>query len=230
MRELTAKANGIYEILNTETGQWYRGQAWAMTIAKRWYYHKRRLRNGKHSNHHLQSAWDKYGEEAFVFTVFEHCDTLEACNEREVWWIGDDYNRRDVSYNKRAGGDATGELSDETKRKMSASRTGTKNHQWGKPLTKEAKAKLSAANKGKKLSEATKAKMSEAHKGAKNHMYKPFQVRFPDGRVKRWETTRKAAAAYGVSPGSIMNFLYGMRTPGNHKSSAHLKGTIWQYV
>ena len=217
MRELTAKANGIYEILNTETGQWYRGQAWGQTIAKRWYYHRRRLRNGKHCNHHLQSAWDKYGEEAFVFTVFEHCDTLEACNEREAWWIGDDYNRPDVSYNKRAGGGSVGDLSDETKAKMSKAKKGVKNHFYGKQHTEETKAKMSAACKGKNV-------------GAKNHQYAPFTVTWPDDRVDQWDTSHEAAAAYDVSHTSALNYLKGKTTPGLRSETKQLKDTTWQYV
>ena len=43
--------------------------------------------------------------------------------------------------------------------------TGEDNPMYGKHHTKEARNKMSKANKGKKLSEETKKKMSEAHKG-----------------------------------------------------------------
>jgi len=36
--------------------------------------HKRMLRNQKHHCTHLQSAWLKYGESAFEFSMLEECD------------------------------------------------------------------------------------------------------------------------------------------------------------
>ncbi|KKN01758.1 hypothetical protein LCGC14_1124550 [marine sediment metagenome] len=77
--------------------------------------------------------------------------------------------------------------SEETKRKMSESHKGTKNHFYGKchsegakrktsealkgrtrsPFSEEHKRKMSEAQKGKKLSKETKRKMSEVRKGKK---------------------------------------------------------------
>ena len=202
---------GIYEILNTVNGKWYRGQARGQTIAQRWSDHKRRLRNGKHDNNHLQRAWDKYKEDAFTFRVLSRC-APEFCNEMEAYWIGEDYNNRDVSYNMKAGGDVN-TPSEETKHKMSEARRGDKHPMYGKTLNEEHKAKIGAA-----------------HKGAKNYQYAPFIVCFPDGRIDRWETTHEAAAAYGVSYNAIWSYLNGKRTPGNRKSSAHLKGCIFEYI
>lgn len=42
-------------------------------MAKRWWEHRKQLRNGTHSNTHLLNAWKKYGEECFKFEVLELC-------------------------------------------------------------------------------------------------------------------------------------------------------------
>ena len=104
------------------------------------------------------------------------------------------------------------------------------NHNQALWHSDKTKACMSTAQKGKQFNKEHKRKISEGQKGAKNHQYAPFTVTWPDGRVDRWDTTHEAAAAYGVSYRSIWNYLNNKTTPGNHKSSAHLKGTIWQYV
>jgi group I intron endonuclease len=58
---------GIYAIVNSVTGARYIGQA--INIQNRWNEHRRCLREDTHSNEHLQSAWNKYGEQAFRFEV-----------------------------------------------------------------------------------------------------------------------------------------------------------------
>lgn len=66
---------GIYRILNSINGKSYYGSS--KEIEKRWARHKRELRSGTHINKILQRAWDKYGENSFVFEVVEEC--LEEC-------------------------------------------------------------------------------------------------------------------------------------------------------
>ncbi len=53
-------------------------------------------------------------------------------------------------------------LSEETKEKMSISRSGEKNHNYGKIASDETKLKMSIVRKGKKISEETKANMKIA--------------------------------------------------------------------
>lgn len=60
---------GIYQILNTQNGNFYIGSA--VNIRKRLSVHKSFLQKGSHHNPHLQSAWNKYGSEAFeVYVLF----------------------------------------------------------------------------------------------------------------------------------------------------------------
>jgi hypothetical protein len=76
--------------------------------------------------------------------------------------------------------------SPETKQKIGSAQKGEKNHNYGKTLSLETRAKISAATKGKTLSPETKAKMSAAQKG-ENH---PFY-----GKTLSPETKAKMSAA-----------------------------------
>lgn len=58
---------GIYQILNTANGQRYVGSSFC--VRRRFNDHLRTLRRKEHHNVHLQRAWNKDGEAAFVFTV-----------------------------------------------------------------------------------------------------------------------------------------------------------------
>lgn len=74
--------SGIYSIKHIATGRVYVGSA--SNISKRWSRHRKDLRSNQHSNKHLQAAWNKYGETAFVFEVIELTNDL---TQREQFWI-----------------------------------------------------------------------------------------------------------------------------------------------
>lgn len=93
--------SGIYKIENLVSGKIYVGQS--RHIKSRFIQHKSELRNGSHYNKHLQYAWDKYGEESFVFSVIEECP-IELLNERELYWI-DKLDAYNSGYNETLGGD-----------------------------------------------------------------------------------------------------------------------------
>ena len=63
---------GIYRIKNLINGKCYYGSS--KNIEKRWSVHKRELNNNTHINCILQRAWDKYGENNFIFEIIEECD------------------------------------------------------------------------------------------------------------------------------------------------------------
>lgn len=114
--------SGIYSITNKSNGKRYIGRS--VNLKKRKGFHKWQLEKGIHFNHHLQRAWNN-GDE-FSFEVLEYC-TPEELNEREIYWIAY-YDSMHTGYNMCAGGAATlGRLlTDETKRKISASNKGRK--------------------------------------------------------------------------------------------------------
>ena len=60
---------GVYEIKNVETNTSYIGSA----VALKQRGHYKLLKSGKSHNVRLQSAFDKYGERAFVFQILDLC-------------------------------------------------------------------------------------------------------------------------------------------------------------
>ena len=59
------KECGTYKIFNRRDGKFYVGSS--INIGRRFNAHRSLLRNNKHFNRHLQSAWNKYGECEFEF-------------------------------------------------------------------------------------------------------------------------------------------------------------------
>jgi len=65
--------SGIYKIKNIVDEKYYIGSS--KNINRRWDKHRWRLRSNKHENIILQRAWNKYGEENFIFEIVEECET-----------------------------------------------------------------------------------------------------------------------------------------------------------
>jgi group I intron endonuclease len=178
---------GIYAIINTINGKRYVGQA--VNIKNRINGHLKRLRAGKHHCAHLQSAFQKYGQESFTYSTLEECP-VEALTEREQYWM--DYYRDKGIYNTApaAGSNLGIKFNAEARAKMAAKLTGrpvsaesrlkmSESRMGWKPsdetrakmsaakrnMSDETKARMSAAHKGVKLSEMTRASMSKARKG-----------------------------------------------------------------
>ena len=91
---------GIYAITHVATGRRYIGSA--RRILYRCGKHRSQLRHNSHFSHHLQNAWNKYGEEAFTFEVLETClDSHVILLAREQHWIdsrtGEIFNSRLVA-------------------------------------------------------------------------------------------------------------------------------------
>ena len=111
--------SGIYQIRNKVNGKLYIGSSG--NLKKREYDHFRHLKNKKHENSHLQYAFDKYGEDSFVFDIIFLC-SLENRLYYEQKYL--DYYGVDNLYN--INGEACRppshkgiKKSEETKRKMS---------------------------------------------------------------------------------------------------------------
>lgn len=130
------KLCGIYCIENLIDNKKYIGQS--VNIKERWYHHKRRLRNGNHYNNHLQSSWNKYGEENFLFYIIEECSEYEL-DAKEEYHISK-YNSLEFGYNQRPGGNTSN-------------------------MTKEQKTKIGLSNKNKIRSSEFKEHLSKVNKG-----------------------------------------------------------------
>jgi group I intron endonuclease len=163
---------GIYKIINVVNNKFYVGSA--VDLKRRKTRHFSELRNGRHNNRHLQAAWVKYGEQAFVFVVVEELpDEADLLAAENVWLkehVGKDY-----CYN--LGVDATapmigmgGELSPTYGRKRTAEELVAQN--WtGKKHTEESKEKIRAHLIGKPKSAEVRAKISATLSGEGNYWY-----------------------------------------------------------
>jgi group I intron endonuclease len=81
MTRSLAPISGIYEIVNTINGKRYIGQS--SDVQNRFSIWTSDLRRDKSCNQHLQNAWNKYGEKAFVFHLLFECSIsrLSVCEQ-----------------------------------------------------------------------------------------------------------------------------------------------------
>lgn len=89
---------GIYKIVNIATGQCYVGQS--QYVKKRLCEHFRLLRNNKHTNQHLQNAYNKYGAANFHGALEIECSNLEELDALEEAFLrGDAWFEEKTVYN-----------------------------------------------------------------------------------------------------------------------------------
>ncbi len=173
---------GIYRITCTVEGKEksYIGST-KQTFNRRWNGHRRDLRSLRHSNRHLQSAWNKYGKDAFEFHPLEPVAFEEDLIEAEQKWI-DFYQapNREYGYNINPTAGRTCH-SQETRDKLRDANLGrkqtpesiakTRAANLGRKCTPEARANIRAANLGRclgrKRSPESRANMSAACLGRK---------------------------------------------------------------
>jgi group I intron endonuclease len=148
--------SGIYSIRNTINGKIYVGSA--VKLKRRFYEHKSGLIRNAHINIKLQRAWNKYGQEAFVFSVIEHVDNTHDLICREQFWIDHHRDKSPDLYNiSLVAGSPLGVKHSEEFKARCVER------QLGKKLSPEIRRKISEAHKGRIVTAETRAKI-----GAKN--------------------------------------------------------------
>ncbi len=89
---------GLYKLVNRVTGQCYVGQS--QRVKKRIKEHFRLLRLNKHTNPHLQNAYNKYGPDAFYGAIEVECaDLAELDRLEESFLQGDAWFDESTIYN-----------------------------------------------------------------------------------------------------------------------------------
>lgn len=73
-----SKICGIYSIFNKLNNKTYIGSS--CDIKRRWRHHRQNLNRGIHHCIHLQRAWNKYGENNFIFSIEQICKRKELVN------------------------------------------------------------------------------------------------------------------------------------------------------
>ncbi len=137
----------IYKITNLVNCKFYIGSA--KYFAGRKGEHLSLLRKGKHHNKHLQSSYNKYGEDKFEFNIIEYT-TKEKLIEREQYYLDTlqpQYNFLKVAYSSLGF-----KHTEECKNKMSISRKGKQNS-LGRKLSEETKEKIGKNQIGRIKSE-----------------------------------------------------------------------------
>lgn len=149
---------GIYKIQNVVNGKCYIGSA--KSFRTRFRKHKNVLVKNAHHSIKLQRAWNKHGEDAFIFQPIIFCEpkNLLFYEQQAI----DAYNSYCDGYNAtiKANSALGVKRSDEIKAKISVSKAGIK-------LSAEHKKAISDGNKGKKRSDETKEKIRIVNTGVK---------------------------------------------------------------
>lgn len=146
------KQGGVYQIVNTENGKRYIGSAKCFHARKG--KHLSALSLGKHHAKHLQSAFRKYGDAAFSFSILLVCapEDLLFYEQRAIDRLQPEYNSSPTA------GNTLGVRCDpERRRKISAAHK-------GKILTEEHRRNISLGNMGRTPSDETRVKLAAAVK------------------------------------------------------------------
>jgi len=147
----------IYWIRNKTNDKFYVGSTTQRYV--RWKTHRNKLRAGKHHCHHLQAAWNKYGEESFEFSIVERVLNASLLQEAEDRWLIEHVGKPHCyNHGLRSGAPWRGVLKE-------------KHPNYGKKLSEDAKQaireaaleqwKTSDPRTGRKHSEEVRAKISE---------------------------------------------------------------------
>jgi group I intron endonuclease len=140
-------SRGIYKIINVVNNKFYVGSA--VDLKRRKTRHFSELRTGKHNNRHLQAAWVKYGEQAFVFVVVEELPEDADLLAAENVWLKEHVGK---PYCYNLGVDATAPMT---------GFGGELSPTWGYKHTEEALQEIARTSKGRLHSPESKAKIRE---------------------------------------------------------------------
>lgn len=181
--ELSALKTGVYCIRNKVNGKVYVGSA-AHSLSERWKTHRLHLGRKTHPNRYLQAAWNKYGKDAFEFTILAKCSPEWCLCVEQIHLNRLRASNREFGYNlcPTAGSQLGFKWSPEQcEKNREVGRRRPKEHMLkmhaagqtpeakAKRLatinTPEHKAKMSAIRKGFRHTPESRAKIGAAHKG-----------------------------------------------------------------
>lgn|SRR5258708_2557122 len=142
-------SSGIYKIICTPTGKIYIGSA--INLRNRWNEHLKGLRHNAHGNSKLQRAWNKYGEEAFVFEVLELVLFPDLLTAREQYWFNkmQPFDEKGFNLARVAGSSLGRKYSQATLEKMSNSHRGQPSAFRGRKHSPESLEEMSNSHRGR---------------------------------------------------------------------------------
>ena len=144
---------GVYRITNLQNSKVYVGST--SLLKRRKADHWQLLRRGAHFNMHLQAAWNKYGEDSFVFSVLVTCGEADLLRLEQQFidlYLSADQER---GYNiAPVAGTCRGySHTDEAKRRIASAMR-------GKPKSAAAIARMVASQTGRAVSDEQKRQIS----------------------------------------------------------------------
>lgn len=178
---------GIYKIISP-TGKIYIGQSIDLV--------KRRKGYGKHrckTQPKLLNSLKKYGFEAHTFQVIFEGETESLLNEKERYYqdLFDVTGKNGLNCLLTATETKSGQVSEETKRKLREARKGRK-PSLGHKHSDSTKRRISDSHKGKKFSDEHKMKIGKANK---NKSSTP-RLKQSEAQIKAWIERKKNPKKY----------------------------------
>lgn len=184
----------IYRITNMANGKYYIGSAGS--FARREWQHRYDLKRGTHKNPRLQAAWNKYGEEMFVFEIIEEVPEGDNQLKAEDVWLRNHVGLPQC-YNINTGAEAPRlgiPMTEASKQRLSENRTGkaagSEHYRYGQTVSPEVRAKIGAAQRGKpkkegrKVSEAGKAKIKSNIEAGRSHKHWTGRTHTEESKAK----------------------------------------------
>jgi group I intron endonuclease len=232
-------AKGIYKIINVVNNKFYVGSA--VDFKRRKARHFSELRRGKHKNTHLQSAWRKYGEQAFVFVVVQELACDEELFPAEDAWLKEHVGK-DYCYNigKEAAAPmlgCSGEKSPTWGRKRTPEELDAQS--WkGRKHRPDSKELIRQSLLGKPKPEAVRAKISATLSGEGNYWYgkkrpdhgakvsRRVVVTDPTGKSTNYPSVSEVREALQLKPSTVNRAL----KSGNLISRGKYTGWFFKYV
>lgn len=195
--------SGIYQITNVINGYRYIGST--SRLGHRWEDHRRTLRGNYHKNSKLQNAWNKYGEENFIFEPLYIAEINMLCSI-EQWYL--DSYLPEYNIAKHVLTSTLGlKISAEVKAAWSVKRKGRK-------LSQKHKSLIAQGLMGRVVTSETRIKQSAAN----NTKVKIVAKQIDGNRILIYDSFI-AAAKDGFSRSSIQRCIKGKR-------KTH-KGYLW---
>ena len=220
---------GIYKIKNKTDNKIYIGSA--EDFSRRIYEHTYLLRKNKHHSPYLQHAWNKHGEDNFIFGLIEVVEDLSQLIKREQYYIdtlNPEYNMCPNAGSRR-GIKQTSEVIEKIRQNATKF--------WlGKNLPEETKKKIGDANRGNQHTQEAidkitinnsrywkgKTRSTEAKEKMAKAKVKPISQYTLDGQfIRSWDSGKHVQVETGMSQGNVNKVCL-----GKYKQAY---GFIWKF-
>jgi group I intron endonuclease len=221
--------SGIYKIKNILDNKIYVGSA--EDFLRRIYEHTYLLKKNKHHSTYLQNAWNKHGENSFIFGLIEVVEDLTQLIPREQHYIDTlkpEYNMCPTA-GSRLG-------STQTVQAIEKIRKNATKFWLGKNLPEETKKKIGDANRGNQHTQEAinkitinnsrywkgKTRSTEAKEKMAKAKVKPISQYTLDGQfIRFWDSGKHVQVETGMSQGNINKVCL-----GKYKTAY---GFVWKF-